>query len=73
MAQSILGDFDGSKVFLPLSTGLTLGDSLVVKRCFANTYAFELLLSFLIERAQFLSQNFDDVRFCLDLSSMLPR
>ena len=68
-----IGDFDGSKVFLPLSTGLTLGDSLVVKRCFANTYAFELLLSFLIERAQFLSQNFDDVNFCMDSSSMLSR
>lgn len=66
-----IGDFGGAKVFLPLSTGLTLGDSLVVKRCFVNTHAFELLLSFLTERAQLLSARFEGVEFCADSLSFL--
>lgn len=46
-----IGNFGGTKVPLPLSTGLTVGDALVVKRRFASSEYFRQLLLCLGERA----------------------
>ncbi len=62
----ILRDLAGKKVPLPLSTGLTLGDSLVVKRCFADSDNFRHLLLYLIERAHSISVSLSDVECCPD-------
>ena len=61
-----IGNFGGTKVPLPLSTGLTVGDSLVVKRRFASSDYFRQLLLYLGERAQSLSESFDDLECCSD-------
>ena len=61
-----IGNFHGKKVPLPLSTGLTVGDSLVVKRCFADSDYFRQLLLYLSQRAQSLSDSFDDLECCSD-------
>ena len=63
-----IGTFLGSKVPLPLSTGLTVGDSLVVKRCFSGSDHFRQLLLYLSERAQSLSESLDDLECCSDPS-----
>ena len=61
-----IGNFHGKKVPLPLSTGLTVGDSLVVKRCFADSDYFRQLLLYLSQRAQSLSDSLDDLECCSD-------
>ena len=61
-----IGNFHGTKVPLPLSTGLTVGDSLVVKRCFADSDYFRQLLFYLSKRAQSLSESLDDLECCSD-------
>ena len=59
-------NFNGSKVPLSISTDLTLGDSVVVRRCFANTDYFKQLLSYLRKCTQSLAASFDDVECCPD-------
>ena len=61
-----IGNFGGTKVPLPLSTGLTVGDALVVKRRFASSEYFRQLLLCLGEGAQSLSESFDDLECCSD-------
>ncbi len=61
-----LRGFAGKSVPLPLSTGLTLGDSLVVKRCFAGSDSFRQLLLYLSERAHSISVSLRDVECCPD-------
>ena len=61
-----INNFGGRKVPLPLSTGLTVGDSLVVKRCFVGSDNFRQLLLFLAKRAQYLSSIVDDLELCSD-------
>ncbi|NCV91509.1 MAG: hypothetical protein EBW30_01510 [Synechococcaceae bacterium WB7_3xG_012] len=56
--------FAGAKVALPLSTGLTLGDSLVVKRRFADSDAFVQLVAQLRARAQSLSASRPELVSC---------
>jgi len=66
-----IGNFDGRKVPLPLSTGLTVGDSLVVKRCFAGSVYFRKLLLYLAECAQSLAVTVDSLECCSDPSEWL--
>ena len=61
-----ISNFAGTKVPLPLSTGLTVGDSLVVARRFATSDHFRRLLRNLSERAQSLSLTLDDLECCSD-------
>lgn len=61
-----VGNFHGTKVPLPLSTGLNLGDSLVVKRCFAGSDYFRQLLLSLARHARCLSSANDELEFCSD-------
>ena len=61
-----INNFGGRKVPLSLSTGLTIGDSLVVKRCFVGSDYFRQLLLFLSKRAQCLSSIVDDLKCCSD-------
>lgn len=61
-----LGNFHGTKVPLPFSTGLNLGDSLVVKRCFAGSDYFRQLLLSLVRRPRCLSSANDELEFCSD-------
>ena len=61
-----IGNFGGTKVPLPLLTGLTVGDALVVKRSFAGSEYFRQLLLCLGERAQSLSESFDDLECSSD-------
>ena len=61
-----IGNFNGTKVPLPLSTDLILGDSLVVKRRFADSDYFRQLLLCLSQRAQLLSESLDDLECCSD-------
>lgn len=56
--------FAGAKVPLPLSTGLILGDSLVVKRRFADSEVFQQLVVQLRERAQLLSTSRPALESC---------
>ena len=56
--------FGGAKVPLPLSTGLTLGDSLVVKRRFAESEVFQQLVTQLRGRAQLLSESRPALECC---------
>ena len=56
--------FGGTKVPLPLSTGLTLGDSLVVKRRFAESDVFQQLVIQLRKRAQLLSESRPALECC---------
>jgi len=49
---------------LPLSTGLTLGDSLVVKSRFADSDAFVQLVAQLRARAQSLSASRPELVSC---------
>ena len=64
--ERTIGNFGGTKVPLPLSTGLTVGDALVIKRRFACSEYFRQLLLCLGERSQFLSESFDDLECCSD-------
>ena len=61
-----ISNFAETKVPLPLSTGLTVGDSLVVARRFAGSDHFRRLLINLSERAQSLSNTLDDLECCSD-------
>ena len=61
-----ISNFGGAKVPLPLSTGLTVGDSLVVDRRFADSDHFRRLLINLSERARALSETFKDLECCSD-------
>ena len=61
-----IGTFGGGKVPLPLSTGLTVGDSLVVKRCFSSSVFFRELVLYLSECAQSLADTVDDLECCSD-------
>ena len=56
--------FGGAKVPLPLSTGLTLGDSLVVKSRFAESEVFQQLVTQLRGRAQLLSESRPALECC---------
>jgi len=59
-----IGNFKGTKVPLPLSTGLTVGDSLVVRRSFVDSDYFNQLLLYLSQLAQILSESLDDLECC---------
>ena len=61
-----IGNFGGTKVPLPLSIGLTVGDLLVVKRHFASSDYFRQLLLCLGKRVQSLSESFVDLECCSD-------
>ena len=60
-AVHAIGNFGVRKVSLSLATGLTVGDSLVVKGCFAVSDYFRQLLLFLAKRAQYLFSTIDDL------------
>ena len=68
-----VGNFHGTKVPLPLSTGLTLGDSLVVKRQLAGSDYFRQLLLSLARRARCLSSANDELEFCSDSLDWLSK